>query len=81
MNETIETVTKGDINDLKAYANAIGVKCENCKHFSGGNICELSEKIDPAARNHRVFFTRNGFFCSNYNMKLDRAIPTPKTKD
>ena len=31
--ETIETVTKGDINDLKAYANAIGVKCENCLHF------------------------------------------------
>jgi hypothetical protein len=28
--DKIETVTKGDINDLKAYANAIGVKCENC---------------------------------------------------
>ena len=27
---TIKSVTKGDINDLKAYANAIGVKCENC---------------------------------------------------
>jgi len=28
--ETIKSFTKGDINDLKAYANAIGVKCENC---------------------------------------------------
>mgnify|MGYP003436183265 FL=1 len=31
--DKIETTTKGDINDLKAYANAIGVKCENCLHF------------------------------------------------
>lgn len=30
---TIETVTKCDINDLKAYANAIGVKCENCANW------------------------------------------------
>lgn len=45
--DKIETTTKGDINDLKAYANAIDTICQNCKFnklerdLSGKHYCDL----------------------------------------
>ena len=48
--ETIKTVTKGDISDLKAYANAIDTICQNCKFkklerdLSGKHYCDLTNQ-------------------------------------
>lgn len=60
--ETIETVTKGDINDLKAYANAIGVKCENCvfskQSYSGSFCIKLSTLI-----------YEKSYFCADFEKK------------
>ena len=72
--DKIETTTKGDINDLKAYANAIGVKCENCDNwihretlgsdigvcFKGGYVLSEKETIRIEAKDS---------FCNSFNKK------------
>ena len=71
--ETIKSVTKGDINDLKAYANAIGVKCENCDLWRSENN---KHGQCPKMTSHNQVITTYDFFCSNFIKKL-----IPKTKD
>ena len=64
--ETIKSVTKGDINDLKAYANAIGVKCENCTLWRprNKNIGEC-----PKIVSRTQVITNYEFFCSDFIKK------------
>ena len=67
--DKIETVTKGDINDLKAlkaYANAIGVKCENCDLWRSENN---KHGQCPKMTSHNQVITTYDFFCSNFIKK------------
>ena len=64
--ETIKSVTKGDINDLKSYAKAIGVKCENCYYFK--NVIK-DKGVIYGNCGDRPYELKGDYFCKEFEKK------------
>lgn len=64
----VKTTTEGDINDIKAYAALIGVKCENCTNWRSDN------KQCTKMNSHTQVTTTNDFFCADFEKKTNNEV-------